>query len=229
MRTDGSLDFATICTTLGLWLLTMLGANTSHLTMSFYLFVLGAGMGMVMQITVLATQNAVSPSDMGTATSAIICFRSLGAVFGTALFGAIFVNRFNAWVSRLLPHHQSGTRIHASTSGLNIPPQDVHLLPVAVRHAVTESMVRSLHAVYWVAVPFALVAIVLALSLREIRLRGTSGLSADVTSTGVASKGPVVERIGGEVTDESGNQTTPDAIAPTVLADSGRPSSPTGS
>ena len=213
-----------VCTALGLWLLTMLGASTSHVTMSLYLFVLGAGMGMVMQITVLATQNAVAPSDMGTATSALICFRSLGAVFGTALFGAIFVNRFNAWVSRLMPRHLAGTRIHASTSGLNIPPQEVHLLPVAVQHAVTESMVRSLHAIYWVAVPFALVAIVLASSLREIRLRATTGLGA-----GVTAKEPAVEAIGDEITNASGNPRTPDGQAPTVLADSGRPPAPPGS
>jgi MFS family permease len=173
-----------ILTALGMYLLTFLTANTSHLTMSIYLFVLGAGMGMVMQNTVLATQNAVTPRDMGTATSAMVFFRSLGAVFGTALFGVIFVNRVNYFLPRLLPAHYGGHHITVTTSGLNISPQALHKLPPAVRHALTETLVRALHDVYWVAVPFALVTIVLALCLREIRLRDTTGLAAAEEPTG---------------------------------------------
>ncbi len=76
---------------LGMWLLSHLGLHTSHVTMSLYLVVLGAGFGMIMQIMVLATQNAVEPTELGTATSAVMFFRSLGGAFGTSLFGAIFV------------------------------------------------------------------------------------------------------------------------------------------
>jgi len=166
----------------GMWLLTFLNADTSHLTMSVYLFVLGAGMGMVMQNAVLATQNAVSPADLGTATSALMFFRSLGAVFGTALLGVVFVNGEHHWLGRLLPR-AAGAHVSVSASGLSVPPQKLHTLPPAVQHAITESLVRSLHEVFWVAVPFALVTVVLAVFLREIRLRGTSGLAAGAPSS----------------------------------------------
>jgi EmrB/QacA subfamily drug resistance transporter len=163
---------------LGMFLLTFLTAHTSHLTLSIDLAVLGAGMGMVMQNTVLATQNAVAPGDMGTATSALTFFRSLGAVFGTALFGVVFVNRLNSWLPRLLPARYRGAHISASASGLNVSPAQLHELPLPVRQALTESLVRAMHAVFWVAVPVSLVTVVLAVFLREIRLRDTIGLDA---------------------------------------------------
>ena len=164
-------------TALGMWLLTTLTAHTSNVRLGVFLAVLGGGMGMVMQNTVLATQNAVAVRDLGTATSSLLFFRSLGAVFGTALFGAIFVNRFNSWLPKLVPRGGGTRRIHANGSGLNVTPHALHRLPVPVQHAVTESLVRALHTVYWAAVPFALITVFLALRLREIRLRDTTALS----------------------------------------------------
>ena len=67
----------------GMVLLSRLGLHTPHLTMSLYVIVLGAGMGMTMQIMVLATQNAVPTDSIGTGTAAVTFFRSLGGAFGT--------------------------------------------------------------------------------------------------------------------------------------------------
>jgi EmrB/QacA subfamily drug resistance transporter len=169
----------TMLTTLGMFLLTSLDARSSNLRLGVFLAVLGGGMGMVMQNTVLATQNALPVRDMGTATSALLFFRSLGAVFGTALFGAIFVNRFNMWLPRFLPKGHGTSHIKATSSGLNISPKALHHLAPPVRHAVTESLVRAIHTVYWVAVPFAALSVILAIGLREIRLRNTSALSME--------------------------------------------------
>ncbi|HLI73139.1 MAG TPA: MDR family MFS transporter [Acidimicrobiales bacterium] len=181
----------TTLTALGMWLLTTVNAGTSNVRLGVFLATLGGGMGLVMQNTVLATQNAVAFRDLGTATSSLLFFRSLGAVFGTALFGAIFVNRFNLWLPRLLPASYA-RRIHATSSGLNITPTALHRLPVSVRRAVTESLVHAVHTVYWVAVPFAALTVVFAARLREIRLRDTTGMSpageADVTPAGAAGQ-----------------------------------------
>ncbi len=53
--------------TVGMWLLSHLGPDTSHLTDEPvpYMVVFGLGMGMVMQIVVLAVQNSVSHDDIG--------------------------------------------------------------------------------------------------------------------------------------------------------------------
>ncbi|HTZ10251.1 MAG TPA: MDR family MFS transporter [Acidimicrobiales bacterium] len=181
----------------GLWLLTFLTASTSHLVMSLDLVVLGAGMGLVMQNAVLATQNAVPPADMGTATSALMFFRSLGAVFGTALLGVVFVRGVNERLPSLLPARYAGPRVSASSSGLSVPPGQLHLLPAVVRHGITEALVRSLHDVFWVAVPFAVVTVVLAVFLREIRLRRTGGLATGSGDTPDGAGSPAVVPVDG--------------------------------
>ena len=79
--------------TIGLLLLSRLGPDTSWLDASLYMFVFGMGLGSVMQVTVIATQNAVDYKDLGAATSGVTYFRSLGGSFGTTVFGAIFSNR----------------------------------------------------------------------------------------------------------------------------------------
>ena len=78
--------------TVGLYLFSLLGVNTSTLTISAFMVVLGLGLGGVMQVLVIAVQNAVPHSELGVATSGATFFRSIGGSFGTAIFGAIFAN-----------------------------------------------------------------------------------------------------------------------------------------
>ncbi len=159
---------------LGMWLLSQLDLHTSHLAMSLYVIVLGAGMGMTMQVMVLAVQNAVPPAQMGAATAAVTFFRSLGGAFGTALFGAVFIARLSHWIADLVPGAASSA-IHVNGS-FSMSPAQLHAFPPAVQHGVLESFVRSLHSVFLLGVPLATVMFALTLFLKEVRLRSTSGL-----------------------------------------------------
>ncbi len=159
---------------LGMYLLSNLGLHTSHLVMSGYVIVLGAGMGMTMQIMVLATQNAVEGRLIGTATAAVTFFRSLGGAFGTSLFGAIFIAGLTHWIPILLPG-AAGRNLHVNQS-FSMSPAQLHAFPPAIQHGILDSFVRSLHTVFLVGVPLAAVTFVLTLFLKEIRLRTDSGL-----------------------------------------------------
>ena len=77
--------------------------TTSLAVSSFYMFVVGFGLGPVMQVLVVAVQNAVPYSQLGTATSSATFFRSIGGVVGIALFGAIFNSRLLAELPKYLP------------------------------------------------------------------------------------------------------------------------------
>jgi EmrB/QacA subfamily drug resistance transporter len=77
----------------GMWLLSSLDETTSTGVAALHMLVLGLGLGMVMQVLVLATQNAVSYEQLGVATSGATLFRSIGGSLGTAVLGAIFSNR----------------------------------------------------------------------------------------------------------------------------------------
>ncbi|MEY2444836.1 MAG: hypothetical protein QOE00_1416, partial [Ilumatobacteraceae bacterium] len=73
-------------------LLSRMGPDTSTLEQSLYLVVLGAGIGMCMQVLVLIVQNTVDFADLGVATSGVTFFRTIGSSFGAAVFGSLFNN-----------------------------------------------------------------------------------------------------------------------------------------
>ena len=76
----------------GFVLLSRMGPDTSTLLQSLYLVVLGAGIGMCMQVLVLIVQNTVDFADLGVATSGVTFFRTIGSSFGAAVFGSLFNN-----------------------------------------------------------------------------------------------------------------------------------------
>jgi hypothetical protein len=142
--------------------------------MSFYVLVLGAGMGMTMQIMVLATQNALPAHSIGTGTAAVTFFRSLGGAFGTSLFGAVFIARLGHWIPVLVPGAAAaGIHVHGSFS---MSPSELHRFPLPVQHGILDSFVRSLHTVFLVGVPIAVAMLVGTLFLKQMPLRSASGL-----------------------------------------------------
>jgi len=150
----------------GAWLLTHLGLHTSLAAASGYMVVFGVGMGMTLQIVVVAVQNAVERRDIGSATSSVSFFRNIGAACGSALLGTILFSRLGYWLPRLVP---KGTKLNLSQS-FTITPKQLHALPPAVRAGVVDSFVRSLHVVFLVGIPIAVLAFVCGLLLKEIPL-----------------------------------------------------------
>ncbi|MCO7264454.1 EmrB/QacA family drug resistance transporter, partial [Dickeya zeae] len=49
------------------------------------MFLIGLGLGQLMQSITLASQNSVEPRDMGVATSSATFFRQIGGTLGTAV------------------------------------------------------------------------------------------------------------------------------------------------
>jgi EmrB/QacA subfamily drug resistance transporter len=163
--------------TVGMYLLVHLSVTTSYLVFGGMILVLGLGMGFCMQILVLAVQNSTDPREVGVATSAVAFFRSVGGVFGTALFGVILNNRLSHWLHTLLP---ASAKSHVNPDNLTASPSQVNRLPLQFRTPIHEAFVHAMHAVFIVGIPIAAVAVVLALLLREVRLRDTSALAEEM-------------------------------------------------
>lgn len=157
-------------TVIALLLMSTMDASTSRPLSSLYMVLLGAGVGMVMQVLVIAVQNAVDHRDLGVATSTNAFFRSLGGAFGTAIFGAILTARLGHLLPRLLP---AGAADLDPALLLGSPAQ-IRTLEPAVQGAVVEAFARSVSSVFLWAVPFAVMGFVLVVFLREIPLRDTA-------------------------------------------------------
>ena len=147
----------------GMWLLTNLDASTSTVVAGGYMLVLGLGLGLVMQVLVLAVQNAVSYEQLGVATSAATLFRSIGGSLGTAVLGAVFANRLTHLLDDRLPGAPSG----------NVNPAAVGSLPPTARTAYLTSFTDAVGTVFLVAACVVVVAFLLSWLLQERPLRGT--------------------------------------------------------
>jgi predicted MFS family arabinose efflux permease len=96
------------CFTVGLFLLSLMDKDTGVAASSLYMFVLGVGLGMVMQVLVLAVQNAVEYRDLGTATSAATFFRTIGSCIGVAAFGTVFTTQLTKHLAIGVPPTATG-------------------------------------------------------------------------------------------------------------------------
>jgi len=145
--------------TVGLVLLTRLDGASSQLESGLFMVVVGVGIGLTMQIIVLATQNEAPPADLGIATSAVNFFRSIGGSLGVAIFGALFTSRLGERLTGDL----------ASDGALD--PTQVQALPDGVRHDYVDAFADALAGSYLYVVPLAAVAVGVACLLRENPLR----------------------------------------------------------
>jgi len=161
----------TLTLAFGLWLFSHVTLATSQLVLGAWMVVVGIGLGTFMQVMTLAIQNSVSHSDLGTATSSATFFRSLGSSFGGALFGAILISRLTKHLSQLLPAQAAGS--HLSIKGIQTGAAGIHSLPPTVANDVLHAFVSSFHDMFLLTIPFALLAFVVALFLKEVPLRSS--------------------------------------------------------
>ncbi|HET9184538.1 MAG TPA: MDR family MFS transporter, partial [Solirubrobacterales bacterium] len=153
----------------GLVLLSSLGPNTNVVVAGAYMAVLGVGLGLVMQVLVLAVQNAVPYSQLGVATSAATLFRSIGGSLGTAILGAVFANRLAHELAATLP--SSGRAASLQAGAVN--PAQVSSLPPALHDSFVQSFTDSISTVFLIGAAVAAVAFLLAWMLEERPLRQT--------------------------------------------------------
>src|SRR5690349_2005282 len=87
-----------VLVTAGLGLLGTIRYDTAYWKMSIFMALLGLGIGMMMQNLVLCTQNQVEPSDLGSASSTVTFFRSLGGAVGVSALGAVMADKITDYV-----------------------------------------------------------------------------------------------------------------------------------
>ncbi len=160
-------------TSLGLFLLSRLGPETSDLRMWGSFFVLGVGLGLVMQVVVVVVQNAADYADLGAATSAATFFRSIGGSFGTAVFGAVFSGQLAGNLAARAGG--SGLPPGVDAASLESDPRALDALPPQEQAMFLQAYADAIDVVFLCAVPVALVGLALAVFLPQVPLRTTVG------------------------------------------------------
>nr|WP_312024778.1 MFS transporter [Nonomuraea sp. WAC 01424] len=155
----------------GLFLLSRLHVDSGEWLIGFDVAVLGIGLGLSMQMLILAAQNGSELRDMASTTAGVSFFRSLGGAMGVAGFGAILTNRQASEMADLV----AKAHIHLPSTGQKLgSPAAIQHLPEPIKGIILESFTRALETVFLVGVPIALLGFIAALFLKELPLRGTT-------------------------------------------------------
>jgi MFS family permease len=163
--------------TVGILLMTRLQIDTPFWQIAIYAIFVGAGLGLSMQTIVIALQNSVDYKDMGVATSSNTFFRSLGSVFGTAIFGSILTNRVGHYLQsnfdELATSNPDALKGFDMTKleGISNNTAVLKTLPPEIQATALNAFVNSFHIVFWAAAPITAIGFFLALKLRETPLR----------------------------------------------------------
>jgi EmrB/QacA subfamily drug resistance transporter len=160
-----------------LLLFSAIKVTTSMTVLVGIMLLLGLGMGLIMQVLVIAVQNAVDYHDLGAATSGNTLFRSIGGSVGTAVLGAIFAGRLAAELRTLLPE------VAAAEPGAGLGLQTIAKLPPAVRATYAQAFTEATGTIFLVAGVMAVVGFALSWLLPERPLRETIAATSGEVGT----------------------------------------------
>ncbi|KJK35867.1 transporter [Streptomyces variegatus] len=214
-RWKGWLIGGGVLVTAGLGLLGTIRYDTEYWHIAIFMALLGLGIGMMMQNLVLCTQNQVAPHDLGAASSTVTFFRSLGGAVGVSALGAVLATRITDYVKDgLTDLGPKGAALgHAGTGEGNIP--DLGAMPAPIRTVVESAYGHGVADVFLYSAPMALLALLVALFIKEVPLKTKGGLAqtADPQTPAVAPAEAAAEAPAAEKTVPSW------AVAETGTAD----------
>jgi EmrB/QacA subfamily drug resistance transporter len=187
----------TIGVTIGLVLLTHLGAHTSLLVVSVYILIFGLGLGLFMQVLTLVVQNAVPINQLGVGTSSVTFFRSMGGAIGASALGAVLTAGIAAEFPRYLPRAAlvGGSNNGNKVAQLIQSPAALDALKrtsPALHEGIIQAYSHAIDRMFTVAVPVSVLSVIAALFIRQVKLRtsNTTPTAAPVAAVVAAPAAP---------------------------------------
>jgi EmrB/QacA subfamily drug resistance transporter len=204
---------------IGFALLSRIDADTSYSVLAMVMLLVGGGLGCCIQALVLATQNAVPPSEMGVATSAATFFRSMGGTFATALFLTVFFSGASSKIESNMneavkapdfqaalsdPANAAFAKVLAAmrTGGIGEHLNNTEFLrhlPKVLSDPFLIGFSGSMGRVFLLAAIVVAPAFMLSFTLKEVTLQTESGLQAQASARAEQeAAGTIAERIPSE-------------------------------
>lgn len=160
---------------IGTSLLATIDHRTSLTLIGIYMLILGAGLGATQQNLILAVQNNVDQANIGAASSVVAFFRTMGGAIGVSVFGAMLSHSVTSQVA---------DGVGALIAGGNVTPQQAKALsdgglphvadlPTPLRHLFEGAFGDATGHIFLFTAPFAVLALITVLFIKEQRLRTT--------------------------------------------------------
>ena len=166
-RWKGFLVAGALSMTVGFGLLSTISAHTDMIVVGCFLFIVGVGLGMTMQNLVLAVQNNVGPDDLGSATSTVTFFRSLGGAAGVSVLGAVLSNH----VTDLIAKGLGAIGISGSQGGGSVGLANLNELPAPIAEIVRGAYGDGTARIFLIAAIMAGISLVAIAFIKEVALR----------------------------------------------------------
>ena len=117
--------------------------------------------------------------DLGIATSITQLVRSMGAMFGSAIFGTVMVSRMNTEIPKHLPSEAlNGSQPEQFSGGSGVgsllDPNALGQLPPAIATGIREGLGAAMHSVFLVGLLIIGVALMGSIFIKELPLRETA-------------------------------------------------------
>jgi EmrB/QacA subfamily drug resistance transporter len=157
-----------LCCLAGFALLASISQTTPHVLLVLYQSVLGLGIGLVMPSSMVCVQNAVGLGDIGAATGCLLFLRSMGGAFGSTLVGALLAKDF---ASRLT---EAGITVHIDFGEMRHHGEGLAGVGPTMLPHVQSALVGAFHVAFLACAVSMVVALVMAMGMRDLPLRTTS-------------------------------------------------------
>ncbi len=151
--------------------LARLGAHSSFGFAAMGMFIVGLGLGLVMQVLIVAVQNSVPHSQLGTATATATFFRTIGGAFGVAILGAVFNTELLSHLRATMP---AALLKRIGGGDISENPGQISHLPLTERTLIINAFSHTLQTVFIVSIPITVAAFVASWFMKEIPLRQTA-------------------------------------------------------
>ena len=146
-----------------------------------YTAVLGLGLGLLMQNLVLAVQNTVRATDIGTASASVAFFRSVGGAIGVSVLGAVLANRVKELAAEGLA--AAGIPVTGGSAGASMDLQD---MPAPIRDIMRAAYGDATAEIFLISAAIGIIALVAILFIKEQPLRRTVDIVPAATAAGTA-------------------------------------------
>ncbi|PIM70466.1 MFS transporter [Streptomyces sp. JV178] len=213
-----------VLVTAGLGLLGTLRYDTPYWHVALFMALLGLGVGMMMQNLVLCTQNQVAPGDLGAASSTVTFFRSLGGAIGVSALGAVLSHRITHYAEEGL----AKLGVSGSSMGHGEIP-DLDALPAPIRTVIESSYGHGIGDVFLYAAPFAVLALVFSVFIKEVPLRTHGALAQAATEKETAGTAPAAASFAAAPSTAAASATATADAAPAATASAVAPAAASGS
>lgn len=232
--------FGTALAAVALFALSRITADTQLWIVMVYMLFLGFGIGNCMQPLILTIQNAVSPQDIGVATSSATFFRQIGGTAGVAVFLSILFStvgdNIKGAFTREMPGIQAAVKADPSllqnsynkavvTGDSKVMGQVmddssiINKMSSVIAHPFKVGFADSMTHVFFIAVFIMIIGFLITLAMPHVELRQTAG--AQPAKRHIGDSAPQLNGPGAQMVADGRNLPADDVEDADGSADSG--------